>query len=60
MNRTTRIPRRALQLRFKAKTSMGWEKFWNTARTEERAGKELRRKDCGKKEETGDNFSVLI
>jgi hypothetical protein len=60
MDRTTRIPRRALQLRFKAKAPVGWEKFWNPARREQRAGKELRRKDCRKKEEIGEFVYWLI
>jgi hypothetical protein len=58
----TRGTRRASELEFKGETSVGlprvrqFNKAWETSRREERAGKKLETKDCGKKEGTGDFY----
>jgi hypothetical protein len=59
----TRILRRALQLKFKGKKLWndteqdGSAGYWKTFIGEETAGKKLKKKNCGRKQEIG-NFST--
>jgi hypothetical protein len=61
---TTTILKRVLELKFKRKRAMGQpitdglERYWKISRGEGRSGKELKRNDCGKKEQT-EGFSSI-